>query len=345
MTVYLFFFFILFLLSLKGINKFLMLIIIIALSIVLGFRANQIGVDTNNYIDYYNSLSLDIFSGYMEKGWNFIAVTCKCLGLSAYGFNFVVAILSLFPFYYVASTNKDNHINGYIIYFLYSLGFYFLMFNGMRQFLAISILLLGYSCLAKGESRKFFVYVSLASLVHLSSLCAILMYFVGKIRLTSRRVAFVLLTTYILGLIANEFFFSAIAGKYIANVEEFGLRSGLLYALTVGLLTNLFFFWLYKCQPSLANNLWIKYNLFSIMMMNIMSNLIIGPRIVYIFSITSIVALSLYASLKSVNNVIKPVIYLYSFVVFLRFLVPELLTVGLDGCLIPYEINLQIVAD
>ena len=256
-----------------------------------------------------------------------------------------MALLTLFPYYYVSLEFRNPRITGYVLFFLYSLGFYFLMFNGMRQFLAMSILLLGYANLAKGSTRRFFFFVVCACFIHLSSLCAILMYFVSKIRLTTKRVVYSLLASFVFGAFANAAFFEAIAGKYIANVDGYGLRSGLLYIFTVGLLTNMFFFWLYNCNLSLRNNLWVKYNLFSIVILNIMANLVIGPRIVYIYSISSVVALSLYASQTSENKLVRPVIYLYSIVMFIRFLVPEVITMGFEGSLIPYDMNFQIFDD
>lgn len=345
MNVYIVFFVLLFVFSFYRMGNRIYLLLFLVLSVVLGFRSKIIGIDTSTYIDYYNSISLDIFSGYMEKGWNLIAVVCKFFNFTAYGFNFVVALLTLLPYYYVALSFKNTRTTGYVCFFVYSLGFYFLMFNGMRQFLAISLLLIGYSCLVKGCVGKFIMYVILASFVHMSSLCALVLLFVLKIKMTTKRIIFALLFSFVIGIYTNEFFWRLVAGRYVSNVEDYGLRSGLLYTFTVGLLTNLFYIWLLYCKPLSLNNLWIRINLFSVFILNIMSNLVIGPRIVYIFSVTSILALSVYASQSYASKLVKPVIYLYSTLMFIRFLVPELLSVGSDGCLIPYEMNLEIFDD
>lgn len=339
MVIYLVLFVMLFFFSIHGVGKRMMLLILLALSLILGFRDSQIGVDTINYVDYYNETS-DIFEGYMEIGWNIIVVFCKILGLSAYGCNFVVALISLVPFYYLAKIYNDKYINGYVLFFLYSLSFYFLMFNGMRQHCAISVLLIGYYYLSEKRLMLFCICLILASSIHISSLLALAMLFIHKIKLSMTKVIWSLLLSFVIGIFLGEAFFLVVSGKYAHDVED-GLRSGLAFILIMGLLTNLFTIWLYKQNTSLQNNCWVKMNVLSVVVFNLLSNLIIGPRVVYIFSISSVLAFSLYLRYTS-NMLVRSVMYLYSIVMFAKFLIPELLIYGVDGSLVPYVMKLQI---
>lgn len=342
MEIYFFLFFFFFFFSFWGLGKKSSFLVVFLLSIILGFRSERIGIDTSTYIEYYDSLSLDIFSGYMEKGFNLVAVICKFFNLSAYGFNFVVALMTLFPYYYIITRFGNEKINGYGLFFLYSLGFYFLMFNGIRQFLAMSFILLGYDRLDRGKMAAFIMLVIIASFIHLSSLSAFLMIIITRMKLTLKKVFVLLLVSYVIGVLANENFLGSIAGRYASHVDNFGLRDNMLYSLTIGLLSNLFFFWLFRCDSSLSDNNWIKFNVLSIVVLNLMSNLVMGPRLVYIFSITSIVAMSLYMNSNKLNKLVKSIAYLYATITFARFIIPELLSSGLDGSLVPYEIEFHI---
>ena len=338
MTIYIILLLLLFFVSLRGIGKAGMLLFILILSVILGFREENVGVDTINYVSYYNETS-GILDGYMEKGWNTLIVLCKLFSLSAYGCHFIVALLTFIPFYLIMAEFRDNYVNGYILFFLYSLCFYFLMFNGMRQLLSISIVLMGFQSLNKGRTALFFVWIIIASFIHLSSLLALSVYFIPKIRFTPNRVVLLLSVSFIMGLFLGEAFFVAVSGKYAHDVE-YGLRTGVAYVMIVGLLTNLFTLWLYFQHPDLDDNFWIKCNILSVVVLNVLSNLIIGPRIVYIFSVTSIIAFSLYLRYSS-NVLLHVVSYLYALVMFAKFMLPELLMYGLDGSLIPYRMNFQ----
>lgn len=343
MAVYIILLIFLFLYTIKGASKTEMILVLLGLAVVLGFRNDSVGDDTHNYIDYYNSFGMDIIGGYMEKGFNAIAVVCKVFQLSAYGFEFVVAVLTLLPFYILASRYNDNYINGYILFFLYSLGFYLLMFNGMRQFLAMSFLLFAFERLQSGYKMQFVFITILASFIHLISLCVIPLLFVFSVRFTTARVITVFALTFIVGIVAGEILISLVAGKYLHHIEDSGIRSGLLFSLTVGLLTNILFAWLYATNESLKDNGWVKLSLVSVMVLNLMSNLIIGTRVVYIFSVCSIFALALYLRCSE-NYVVRLVIYLYALVTFARYLLPEYLRYGVDGGLVPYSMNLQLFA-
>lgn len=344
MEIYIVLYLVTFFFSLKGIGKSGFLFMILIMALILGFRDDQIGEDTHTYVDYYNSFRLNIISGYMEKGWNLIAAICKIFQLSAFGFNFVVAILTLIPYYKIAIRYNDKRMNGYVLFFLYSLGFYLLMFNGMRQFLAMSFLLIGFDKLQNGHRLQFIVITVLASFIHLISLCVIPLFFISSIHFTTIRVFLFFLLTYIIGLAAGEALAYTFAGKFAHHIEESGIRSDMLFSLTVGLLTNLLFIWLYITNKCLKNNGWVRLSLVSVVVLNLMSNLVIGSRLVYIFSICTIFALSLYLRYTK-KIVVRFVIYLYALITFARYMFPEILRYGTDGGLIPYSMNLQLFAN
>lgn len=344
MEIYLVLFVLLLFFSIYGMGKRMMIFIVFVLSLVLGFRSDEVGTDTIGYVDYYNSLSLDIFSGYMEKGWNAIAVVCKFFNLSAYGFHFVISMLTLSLISIVCLKINDERISGLVFFLFFSLGFYFHMFNIMRQLLAMSIVLLGYMQLTQGKKVVFFIYVGIACFIHLASIFALLMLISNRYTFTVRKVLFLLLVSFVIGIVASESFFIFFAGKYAHDVDDFGFRVGPGFILIVGALTNLFTLWLYKMVPQLSDNTWVKYNIFSVVIFNLLSNLVMGARLVYFFSVCSIIAYSLYA-VNSKTKLVPFIIYLFAGVTFVRYLVPEIVNYGAEGSLVPYAMKFEIFTE
>ncbi len=336
MYIYLFLLVILLIVSKTGANNKILLSIFIVLAVVLGFRSDSVGMDTYPYIRYYAYVS-DLTDGYMERGWNIMLFFFKMMGFSAYGFNFIVALLTLIPYYIVGISFKDKKISGYILFLLYSLGFYLLMFNGMRQFLAMSLILMGYKFLENKRIVLFIFFVLLATTIHTSSFLAFALLFIFKIRLNTKKTFIALSLTYVTGIFLGETFFLSVTGKYAHDIYDFGFRNSFMYTLVVGLLTNAFTIYIYEKNTSLQNNFWVKCNVVSVIVLNLLSNLVIGPRIVYIFSITSVFALALY--LRYSSKQVYLLTYLYSIVTFSRFILPEILAYGREGSLVPYSMT------
>ena len=96
--------------------------------------------------------------------------------------------------------------------------------------------------------------------------------------------------------------------------------------------------------PQLSNNVWVKFNIFSVAIFNLTSNLVMGARLVYFFSICSIITYSLYA-VSTKKKIVPFMIYLFAIVTFIRYLAPEVLKYGMDGSLVPYAMNFQFFAE
>lgn len=67
--------------------------------------------------------------------------------------------------------------------------YYFAGMNGVRQFVALSILTYSIKYVIAKDVRKFFLYVFLASLFHYVSLLFIPVYFLGRLKLSKKRIA------------------------------------------------------------------------------------------------------------------------------------------------------------
>lgn len=272
----------------------------------------------------------------MEVGWNLLSRLCKYFGLSAYMFNLIIASLTLSIIGYVIRLQKSPKIRGLAIFLLYSLGFYFLMFNGMRQLFAGAVVFLAFYLLAENKNWKIVLLVILlASFFHTSALIAIPIVFLPKMRLNFYWVLLLLGLSFAIGIVANEAFFMFFARNYAHDVSTYGFRDSFAYALTVGIFTNVLFLWTFHFSgTNLKQNIWMKLFFLSVIIMNLLINLVIGPRIVYYFSIAQIIAISLFIAEKrtSTNLVIC---HIYALLTFTRFMIGEYNSQ--EGSMIPYQ--------
>lgn len=308
----------------------------ILLAFFLGFRGENVGADTARYIAYFKYVEKDI--GHMEIGWNYSSILLKSLGFSPSLFNFVVALVTILPICFVSSTFKNSKINGWVVFFLYSLGFYLLMFNAMRQFLAISIVFIGIYFLSKKKLLWYCACIFIASLFHSISILAIVLLFLPYIHLSIKKTVLIFSISFILGIFFSSTLMEMYSGKYYHDIEDFGYRDSLMYAMSVCLITNLLFVWLIRAFPNTNNNIWMKVFFVSIVVMNLLSNVVIGPRVVYLFSISQIIALALIEC-QTKDKKIQLIIYLYSFITFARYFIPELYRK--EESIIPYYMDIS----
>lgn len=325
--------------SFKKISNRTLLLITIFLSFFLGFRNYNVGADTERYINYYNYV--DKMTGHMELGWNYISIFFKSYGFSAYFFHFIIALITLGLITLVISFQKSTKLNSTSLFFLYTLGYYLLMFNGMRQFLAGSIVFVGFHFMKENKYLATIFTIFLASLFHTSAIFTFPVLFINKFKLRTRLIVITFIISFIFGLVTSGSLLASIAGKYAHDVvEDYGFRTSYTYAFIVGGLTNLFYFYLNKnCNNELRDNVWIKISYLSVIVMNMTINLEMGPRLVYYYSIAFIISIPLILE-NTKNRLLSFVCYLYGIITFARFIIPEMFRTY--ESLVPYSINVHI---
>jgi transmembrane protein EpsG len=314
----------------------------LVLAFILGFRDNSVGADTLTYANYYNYASYNF--GHMEVGWNLLIYLFRSIGLSSYGFNFIIALITFvciaIPLENIFPRSKDRFLG---LFFLVALGFYFLMFNGMRQLTGIAICFYAFFLVNEGKSIKALVLIVLSATLHTSCLLALPAIFIKRMpRLKLSMVLLLLLFSMIIGLIANKDFYATIAGSYAYDVlgEDSFNNNPILYFSTMVLLSNAFLVYVLIKTPKLFhNNYWLKLYLVAMIIQSILFRLTYGQRIVYIYSISSIVLFPLLITEFRNKKMITIACYLLSIAFFLRFILQEI--PGQYGALIPYTITIK----
>ena len=338
MLVFLVLLVILFTVSESGLDKNGLWLLTCVLSFILGFRGRNVGDDTARYIDNYYGTNYSMGVGHMEPGWQFCSTFFHDLGFSAYFFHFVVALFTLSCFSFVISRMHGRRVKGRALFFLYALGFYLYMFNGMRQFVAIGLCFIAFYEMSKDKVLLSVALVFFASLFHSSALVALFLVPTKWIKLSFNFSTVILTISLVIGVFVTRRIVYVLAGEYAHIIDEHGFRTSMAYVFSVCVTTSLFFMWILCSTPKLKHNYWMKVFFVSVVVQNILCSVVYGPRIVFYFSTAQIVTLSLaYRQTKSYW--LKKVIYLYAFVTFFRFLLPELYRT--DESLLPYYMTLS----
>ena len=109
----------------------------------------------------------------IERGYSFLMDASHAMRLSAYGFFFVIAFLTICMFMITLNTVKGC-INIYASCFYFITCFYFNMFNISRQMLAVSFVIFGLVLLSKDNIIPSIICFAVGSLMHVSAVIAFL---------------------------------------------------------------------------------------------------------------------------------------------------------------------------
>lgn len=132
----------------------------------------------------------------MESGYVAYMKICSLLGLSDRMFLCVTYIFMLFPIYYTIKKYSDNPLLSVIIFIC----FQFLTFDlsGIRQGLATSICLMGFTFALKEGKRNliiFYLFAILAFLFHRSSIIFMLVPFIVRMKYNTKNIIMLLSIT------------------------------------------------------------------------------------------------------------------------------------------------------
>lgn len=160
------------------------LLYILMMIAIFTLRATTIGTDTQTYANYYNGLSAGKLGNLFEIGFEMLIFLCKLLGFNFNAFLFVSSLIIFVPIYFLVVKHSKNPI---LSLFAYStLGVYSMSFNGLRQFIAFSLFLIGIQYIIKGGKLSFFKYIliiTVAVLFHSSAMVLYPVYFLKFVKL------------------------------------------------------------------------------------------------------------------------------------------------------------------
>lgn len=158
----------------------------------------------------------------IESGW---LLYCKIIILFTDYFQIFLAItaaLQIIMIGYVIYKLSDDIVISFITYFAF--GLYVMSFSGLRQSMAYAMTFLASYFLLKKKNAPFFLLVIMAYFIHRSAIVFILMFFLGKIKLTRQRlnlaVVVSLLTIPFFSLLSSYITAFVFPEKYAQHVVE-----------------------------------------------------------------------------------------------------------------------------
>lgn len=171
-------------LSLKQ-KLYLNLLLSFPLWILIAFRANSVGNDTEVYkylFERFSSepLSLSFISSNIEVGFISLCYYLGRLGVRFHGFLCILATINIFCFsYFFAKYSKDF---GFSWLLFITLLFLPRCMNVCREMLAVSIFLLSFNFLLNRKIKYFVIFCLLLSLIHKSAFIILLVLVLLKIK-------------------------------------------------------------------------------------------------------------------------------------------------------------------
>ncbi len=160
---------------------------VLLLGIIAGLRSENVGHDTDNYINIYNAVVGLDFSflfktapyDVLEPGYLLISWCAGKIGCSAYDFILLISIFDFICIGYWIWKNSQSPLFSLMIFFCM---FYSFFVTGLRQSIAFSIVVLAYEDIELRRWKRFGIIVFFAFLFHRTALIFIPMYFLPRIK-------------------------------------------------------------------------------------------------------------------------------------------------------------------
>lgn len=183
----------------KGKSKFKILLSGMILFLLMGLKGASVGNDTNNYILFFNRMKevstlLDPNSRF-EIGYQLYS---KIIGLfCGYQALFIITALICIAcvLYGIIKSSKNWQ---YSLFLFVGLRFYYFFLSGLRQSIAVSIIIVAYTFLKQKKTKTYILLVLLASTFHFSALIFLLAVPLSKMNFTYKNVFKILVITLII---------------------------------------------------------------------------------------------------------------------------------------------------
>lgn len=162
------------------------------LFIILAFRSTNIGGDTERYVSLFETVKGLTFPQISKQFGSepLVYYLFKVVDICFNGdFQWVIIIISLLfvsALGYLIYTLSTNSLFSYIM--LLSLGFIYFSTSGLRQTIAMSILIFSYHFIKKRRFLPFLILVLLAFFAHNTSIIFLFAYFVRNIKIDFKQI-------------------------------------------------------------------------------------------------------------------------------------------------------------
>ncbi len=205
-------------------RKIFIFILGILFYVIFAFRDFSVGVDTIAYYEHYIDSKNENFEyTFFEPGRYFLNKLFNSIGLS---FSCFLMIVGLFVVYVTSIFIYKYSCNPSLSYlFFITIGMFSFYFSGLRQTIAITLILIVYELCYQRHFRKAFFFILLASSFHFSALICFIIPVSFVIKKISIKILLFLLLIPFLILLSTPIIQSVILQKmtiikYMSHLEE-----------------------------------------------------------------------------------------------------------------------------
>jgi hypothetical protein len=242
----------------------------VAIFLVMGLRHPDVGTDTNQYLFLYNNRSLDMLSleifKFDEWGFYTINTVINILGFENQGYILVVSLIISLSFSLFFYKYSKNILLSFYLHL--TIGLFSMSMSGLRQTLAVCLILLAFHFFIKRNHIVFFALVLVAYTFHHSAIVFLPVFLLRNVIISKKRGILLLVV------VTSTLFFRELFTPLIELVapdrylERYDLISDayhvnpLLILIAIAIPTVCLFFWnniskLEKKEKELYSNLFI----------------------------------------------------------------------------------------
>ncbi|MGI6162048.1 MAG: EpsG family protein [Christensenellales bacterium] len=171
-------------------HKLFMLLSFLCLFLVSAFRYD-VGTDYLSYYTRYDYIKETGGDSTLEPGF-VLLIKFLLLFSSNQQILFVVTSFITLLLIYIAIAEHSKAPVFSILLFV-AMGYYFISFNAVRQFMVVAALLYGYKYMRRENTLKFILLCGMCALFHRAALIMIPVYFISRMRLKGRHYAVITL--------------------------------------------------------------------------------------------------------------------------------------------------------
>lgn len=174
----------------ETINAVAVIVFFIILFLILALRNKTIGVDTANYIDKYHKIGYDNFSAIwsgrrtVDIGYGLLNKILSTLGVGDRMFLVIISLMMVAPIAWLYSNESDNWLLTVSIFVV--IPDFAMLFSGLRQGLAISIVPIAYYFAKKKNLIGFLISVLIAFSFHSTALFLLILYPAFNIKIKTK---------------------------------------------------------------------------------------------------------------------------------------------------------------
>ncbi len=223
----------------KKAKKWNFIIALLPVFVLIAFKSEEVGRDTYNYLNTFSGFGNEIERGddgekVMEYGYQYLMIVLRKLTDNSQSLLITLGGLTVVSLYWFIKQTATNWCLA--LYFFICLGFFQFVMSGIRQSMAIEIMLLAYPFIKKRRMVLYMLMVLVAFMFHKSAIVCAPLYFIANMTVNKRY------TTMMIMVMTFLFFFSDTILLTTADVMkyDYGIErtdNGFVFLLIVLLIT------------------------------------------------------------------------------------------------------------